>query len=237
MIALGVLACLLLGSTVGLGNGLIVRLGGINAVITTIATLSVVQGIALIARPTPAGVISQELTALLKLRIGMVPWSALLLLGLALLGDFWLYHSRSGLEARATGFSEQAAQRNGVKVTWVYLRACLLSGLLAALAGLFLAAQVSVGHPTAGEHFALSSIAAAVLGGAALTGGRGSFLGALFAALFFTLMTNLMSLLGLSSATGMIASGAMTLLAIFLYSGTGAFAHLPGRICRVRART
>jgi ribose transport system ATP-binding protein len=67
----------------------------------------------------------------------------------------------------------------------------------------------------------LTSIAAAVLGGAALAGGRGSFTGALFGAFFFTLMINVISILGLSSAVGIIASGAMTLLAIFFYSCLG----------------
>ena len=60
-----------------------------------------------------------------------------------------------------------------------------------------------------------------MLGGAALSGGRGSFVGALFGALFFALMVNVITLLGLSTAFGIIASGAMTLLAIFLYSGLG----------------
>jgi ribose transport system ATP-binding protein len=76
-----------------------------------------------------------------------------------------------------------------------------------------------VGHPTVGENFPLTSIAAAVLGGAALTGGRGSFVGAFFGAFFFTLMINVISILGLSTAVGVIASGVMTLMAIFFYSG------------------
>ena len=58
-----------------------------------------------------------------------------------------------------------------------------------------------------------------MLGGAALAGGRGSYVGAFFGALFFTLMINVISILGLSSAAGVIASGAMTLMAIFFYSG------------------
>jgi ribose transport system ATP-binding protein len=84
---------------------------------------------------------------------------------------------------------------------------------------LFLGAEVGVGHPTVGENFPLMSIAAAVLGGAALAGGRGSYVGAFFGAFFFTLMINVISILGLSSAVGVIASGAMTLMAVFFYSG------------------
>ena len=105
----------------------------------------------------------------------------------------------------------------------------------AAVAGLFLAPEVGVGHPTVGQNFALNSIAAAVLGGAALSGGRGSFVGALFGAFFFTLMVNVISILGLSASVGVIASGLMTLLAIFLYSGWRSLTAACGACCAGRA--
>ena len=95
----------------------------------------------------------------------------------------------------------------------------MLSGLLAALAGLFLAAQVGVGDATVGSEFTLTSIAAAVLGGASLFGGRGSFVGAVLGALFLSLIVNIIPLLGLTTAIGQIATGSLTLLAIVLYSG------------------
>jgi ribose transport system ATP-binding protein len=155
----------------------------------------------------------------LKLRVGFMPVWTLALVALAILGDMWLHRSRSGLEVKATGFREEAARRNGVAVDFVQIRAYVVASLMAAAAGLFLGAEVGVGHPTVGENFPLMSIAAAVLGGAALAGGRGSYVGALFGAFFFTLMINVISILGLSSAVGVIASGAMTLMAVFFYSG------------------
>jgi ribose transport system ATP-binding protein len=234
-IVLGVLFCLGLGTALGLANGLIVRLGGINAVITTIATLSIVQGAALIARPIPGGVINSDVTKLLKAKLGFIPLSALLLLAFAVIGDYWLHRTRGGLETKATGFREEAARRNGVGITWVHLRAYLICGAMAALAGLFLGAQVAVGHPTVGQNFALASIAAAVLGGASLTGGRGSFTGTLLGALFFTVMVNVLSLLGLSASVGVIASGIMTLAAVFLYSGVGELQDLLRRAFRPAA--
>lgn len=235
-IILGLLLVLALGLSVGLVNGLVVRLGGVNAVITTIATLSILQGFALIGRPTPGGLISTDLTGLLNGRVGFLPYSTLLLIVIAVAGDYWLHHTRSGLEAKATGFREEAARRNGIRITSIHLRAFMLSGGTAALAGLFLGAQVGTGHPTVGQNFALAGIAAAVLGGAALTGGRGSFSGALFGALFFTLMINIISLLGLSSAFGVIASGIMTLAAIFLYSGLLEFKRLVKSLFRPSSR-
>lgn len=234
MLALGALACLALGAAVGLLNGSLIRFAGINAVITTIAMLSVLQGVALVLRPTPAGAIAAGLADFLHARIGFLPVSALFVLALALFGDWWLNRTRAGLEVKAVGFREEAARRNGVSVNRVQLRAYVVAGALAALAGLFLGSEVGVGHPTVGQNYALSSIAAAVLGGAALSGGRGSFLGALFGALFFTLMINVLSILGLSTAVGVIASGAMTLIAIFLYSGLREVDRMARRLRRGR---
>ena len=234
-VLLGVFTCLLIGLAVGAINGVLVRYAHINAIITTIAMLSVLQGIALVYRPTPGGLISQEFTELFRMRIGFLPVSIFFLLALAVLGDFWLHRTRSGLESKAVGFREEAARRNGVRVDRVQIRAYVLAGLLATVAGFFLASEVGVGHPTVGQNYALSSIAAAVLGGAALSGGRGSFLGALFGALFFTLAINVISILGLSASVGVIASGIMTLLAIFLYSGISEVERISHNLRRRKA--
>lgn len=234
-VLIGALACLALGALVGLVNGSLIRFAGINAVITTIAMLSVLGGIALVLRPTPAGLIDPGFAELLRTRIGWLPLSAPLILALAVAGDWWLNRTRGGLEVKAVGFREEAARRNGVNVNGVQVRAYVIAGTLAALAGLFLASEVGVGHPTIGQNYALTSIAAAVLGGAALSGGRGSFLGALAGALFFTLMINVLSILGLSSAVGVIASGTLTLLAIFFYSGLREIDRLLRRLRRGRS--
>lgn len=236
MAILGVLGCLAIGVIAGMVNGVLVRFARINAVITTISMLSVLQGIALTGRPIPDGAIDSAFTDLLKLRIGFVPVWTVALVALAVIGDLWLHRSRSGLEVKATGFREEAARRNGVAVDFVQLRAYVLAATMAAMAGLFLGAEVGVGHPTVGENFPLMSIAAAVLGGAALAGGRGSYVGAFFGAFFFTLMINVISILGLSSAVGVIASGVMTLMAIFFYSGLGEVDRLLRRMRPARLR-
>ena len=219
MTIVGVLGCLAIGAIVGTTNGFLVRYAHVNAIITTIAMLSILQGVALIGRPTPDGTIDSNFADFLELRIGFMPIWTLALIALAILGDLWLHRSRSGLEVKATGFREEAARRNGVAVDFVQMRAYVIASLTAAAAGLFLGAEVGVGHPTVGENFPLMSIAAAVLGGAALAGGRGSYVGAFLGAFFFTLMINVISILGLSSAVGVMASGVMTLMAIFFYSG------------------
>jgi ribose transport system ATP-binding protein len=219
LVALGAALCLLVGVVVGLTNGVLARYVGINPVIATIATLSVVQGVALYLRPSPLGAINDDFLELLRTRIGFAPVSFFVILAAAIIGDIWLYRTRSGLKMRAVGFREEAAKRNGVHVNFVHLRAYLLSGIIAAVAGLFLASEVGVGHPVVGSGYTLTSIAAAVLGGASLAGGRGSFVGAMLGALFFTLTVNIITLLGLSTGAGVITSGALTLFAVFLYAG------------------
>ena len=218
-ILVGVAICLLVGAAVGFVNGFMVRFIGVNPVITTIAMLSVLQGLALYGRPSPFGVISQDFIDVLQTSIGTIPVSIFVILAVAALGDFWLYGTRSGLRLRAVGFREEAAKRNGVRIDLVHLRGYLFSGVLAAVAGFMLCSEVGVGHPTVGASYTLTSIAAAVLGGAALSGGRGSFVGAVVGALFFTLTLNIITLLGFNTGAGVIISGALTLLAVLLYSG------------------
>jgi ribose transport system ATP-binding protein len=218
-ILLGVLVCLVVGIAVGLGNGFMIRKVGINSVITTIAMLSVVQGAALYLRPSPGGVIDEDFVDFLQTRAGFVPVSFFLILACAIAGDFWLYRTRSGLKLRAVGFREEAAKRNGVRINFVHLRAYFLSGLIAVISGFFVCSEVGSGTPIIGSGYTLTSIAAAVLGGAALTGGRGSFVGALLGALFFTLTVNIITLLGLNTGAGTITSGVLTLFAVLLYSG------------------
>ena len=219
LIVLGVTLCLSSGAIVGLANGAMVRFVGVNPVIATIAMLSILQGFALYGRPSPFGVISQDFIDVLQTRVGFAPLSFFVILAGAIAGDFWLYGTRSGLRLRAVGFREEAAKRNGVRINIVHLRAYVFSGVLSATAGFLLASEVGVGHPTVGASYTLTSIAAAVLGGAALTGGRGSFIGAVLGALFFTLTLNIITLLGLNTGAGIIISGALTLFAVLLYSG------------------
>jgi ribose transport system ATP-binding protein len=219
LILLGSLVCLAVGIVVGLTNGALVRYVGINSVITTIAMLSVVQGIALYLRPSPFGVISEDFIDFFQTRVGFIPVSFFVILAAAIIGDIWLYRTRSGLKLRAVGFREEAAKRNGVRIGFVQMRAYLLSAVIAALSGLFVGSEVGVGAPVIGSSYTLTSIAAAVLGGAALSGGRGSFVGAMLGALFFTLTVNVITLLGLNTGAGIIASGALTLFAVAVYSG------------------
>ena len=219
LIFVGVVICLLIGLVVGAINGWLTHYAKIGPIVATIAMLSVLQGIALLVRPTPGGLISTGFNDILRARIGGLPASFFVLIAIAIAADFWLHRSRSGLQLKSVGFREEAAKRNGVKTNYVIMRSYILAAVCAAIAGLFLGSEVGVGHPTVGSTYTLASIAAAVIGGAALTGGRGSFISTLFGALFFALIANIVSLFGFNTAVGIVVSGALTLIAVFMYSG------------------
>jgi ribose transport system ATP-binding protein len=225
-VVLGVVACIAVGALVGFGNGSFVKAIGVNPFVATIATMSVIQGVALIVRPVYGGSISMDLQDLLTGGIGFVPGAFAVLAALAIGGDLWLHKTGGGLRTRAAGFAEEEARRNGLATTWLHLRGYVLCAVLAAVAGLLLASQIGIGHPTVGNMLLLGAFTSPFLGGASLFGGRGSFVGTLLGALFIATIMNAFTLLHVPSPIGTIISGFMTLVAITLYSGGGSWQRL-----------
>jgi cytosine/adenosine deaminase-related metal-dependent hydrolase/ribose/xylose/arabinose/galactoside ABC-type transport system permease subunit len=214
---LGAAAMLGMGILVGLFNATLVRWVKLPAIIATLATLSILDGIALSLRPIAAGLISFDFLDWITTSVGFVPVAFIVLLLAAGLWDAWLYATPAGLTLRAVGHDAQAARRIGAPTTRLRVGAFIASGLMAAVASFFLAAQVGIGDPRSGTSYALSSLAAAVLGGASLMGGRGTFVGAIVSALFLSLIVNILPLLGLSNVVGLITIGVLLLLGLSFY--------------------
>lgn len=208
-----------IGVALGVGavNVLLIRWLGLSSIIATLATYSALQGVALWLRPIPAGTISFEFVDKLLYSIGFMPVALIMIALVAVAADFWLYRTPGGLAARAMGLDEESASRRGVRVGFLFVRAFFISAFAAAIGGFFLAAQVGIGDPTAGLSFTLTSIAAAVLGGASLLGGRGSFVGALVGAFFLNVIINILPFLGWSASYGRIMVGLLTLIALSFY--------------------
>ena len=135
---------------------------------------------------------------------------------LAALADLWLYRSRSGLALRAVGLDETSSRRLGMSTGRTIILAFVVCSVMASIAGFYLAAEVQVGSPIIGNQ-ALESIAAAVLGGASLAGGRGSFFGTLLAAFFLTEINNVLPFFQQPTEYAEVAIGALILLALLLY--------------------
>jgi ribose transport system ATP-binding protein len=216
-LALGVLFVLAVAFTTGAVNVILVRGLKLSSIIATLATLSILDGISLWLRPQPAGPINSGFTNFMLKSIGFVPIAFIVIVVIAFTADIWLYRSAGGLAARATGLDEQAAERRGVRVGFLFVRAFFITSFAAAIGAFFLAAQVGIGDPRIGSSYTLTSIAAAVLGGASLFGGRGSFVGAVVGALFLNVIINVLPFLGWSASYGRIMVGTLTLVALAFY--------------------
>jgi 5-methylthioadenosine/S-adenosylhomocysteine deaminase len=213
----GVTLIFLGGVALGLVNAALVVWVKIPSIIATLATLSVLNGFSLALRETPGGQIDSDFRAIFSKAIGPVPIAFIVIvLGAALL-DYWLHATGSGLQTRATGYDEIAAKRNGVRTKWVRARALVLSSLFATLAAFMVMTRSGVGSAQIGDTYALNSITAAVLGGAALAGGRATFIGTLVASVLLALILTALPFLGLAAEHGLIIIGSLVLFGIVLF--------------------
>lgn len=223
----GALALLGVGLATGLLNATLVRVIGLPSIIATLGTLSILQGVSLLLRDHPEGTISTEFANAMLTSVGFMPIAFIGVVVLAVLWDLWLYRSRGGLAVRAVGLDETSARRLGGNAGRVVFTAFVVCSLMAAVAGFFSASLIQTGSPIIGG-YALQSIVAAVLGGASLAGGRGSFVGAVLAALFLSLILNVLPLLQQPTEYGQIAIGGLTLLALIVYQGPELWGRLRG---------
>lgn len=185
MTTFGVLGVLLAGAGCGAINGLLVIYGRLQPIVATISTGAIYFGIALFLRPFPGGAVNEDLAdALTGRQFGVVPSSLILLLAVVLL--VWIPYRKSvlGRAAFAAGSSEAAAYMSGVPLKRGKFSAYVLGGLFAGMGGLFLTFFTYTGDAAyqSGSSYTLWSIAAVVLGGVSLFGGRGSAIGAIFGA-------------------------------------------------------
>ena len=234
----GALLLVGVGLAVGVFNAILIRVFRLPSIIATIGTLSILQGAGLWLRDHPEGSISSGAVDTLTTSWSFVPVAFIGVVILALLGDMWLYRSRTGMALRAVGLDETSSRRLGIRTDRVVILAFVACSVMASIAGFYLAAEVQIGSPIIGNQ-ALESIAAAVLGGASLAGGRGSFFGALLAALFLSLIDNILPLFHQPTEYAEMTIGVLILLALILYQGPELLARLRSAwqgVGRLRAR-
>lgn len=217
-LAIGIGTAIGVGLVIGSVNATLIERIRISPVIATIATLGILQGIGLVLRPTAAGNIAASLLSGLTKQVWFFPWALLVVAILFVVADRTLRRSGAGLRMRAVGLNPQFAFRLGVNAPRVRQVAYVLCAILAALAGLLLAGQVGVGDSTVGSPYTLVAIAAPILGGASLLGGRGTFVGCLLGALLLSLGQTLPTTLGLAEGTSYYLTGGLTLLALLIYT-------------------
>ncbi|MGB8313095.1 MAG: ABC transporter permease [Aestuariivirga sp.] len=218
-VAFGIVAVLFVGALCGAINGAVVIYGRLQPIVATIATGAIYYGIALALRPFPGGSVDETVAdALTGKLFGLVPASLVALIAVVLV--VWMPFSRSvtGRAAYAVGSSEPAAYMSGVNIRRAKFAAYTLSGLLAGIGGLFLTFFTYTGEAAyaSGNAYTLFSIAAVVLGGVSLFGGKGSAIGAIFGALAFRTIGDLLFVFDFDPLWQPLFQGVVLLFAVSL---------------------
>lgn len=213
---LGMLVGLATGAIVGLLNGLIVAYARLPSFLVTLATLGIIAGGARqISDLQSIPVLSDTFIAIFGggslLGIpSLVFWTV----GVTVIGHIVLCHTRFGAHVLAVGDNAHAALVSGIKVARIRTYVLLLSGLLAALGGLLYAGRLQAARYTLGESDLMTVIAAVIVGGTALNGGKATVMGALVGSLMMGMLSNGLILMGLSVSWQMIVKGLIILCAV-----------------------
>jgi ABC-type sugar transport system ATPase subunit/ribose/xylose/arabinose/galactoside ABC-type transport system permease subunit len=203
---------------VGVVNGVLAEVARIPAVIATLVTFICLQGVALLLRPTPAGTIDPAFTDRLATKVGPLPIVLIVAVVAAVALDVTIRRTRWGLALRAVGSDPDSAHRLGARVRWIRFSAYLAAAALVFVAAMFYLGQAGIGSADVGTDYTLTTITAVVLGGAAIGGGRGAFLGALAGAALIQVITSAIPFLQLSDASEQWLIGGLILVSALGYS-------------------
>jgi ribose transport system permease protein len=212
-----VIGMLVLGALIGVVHGLLVARVGLPPFIVTLATLYLIQGAAFMVSTTPDGRVTSALSNVALQRIGPIPYSFAVLLVAVGVVAWVLRRTAFGRHLYAVGGDPAAARATGVPVARVLVTAYVLAGILAAVAGVLLAARATVGSPTAGQGLELSAITVVVLGGTSLLGGRGSLIGTLGGVVLLSLVSSSVTLLQLPATLTDLIRGIVILAAAAIF--------------------
>jgi ribose transport system permease protein len=213
-VPLAVGAGLVVAGVGGFANGLLVARVRVNALITTLGTLGIFQGVAILVggpgvTDLPDGFSTLGQTEWLRFQLPV--W---FMLGLALLFHYLLRHTRYFRQFYYVGSNAKAARLSGIDVERLQILGFTVMGLIAGVAGLAFAARVDTAVSAAGVGMELRVITAVILGGASLTGGKGSIAGALVGVLFMALISNILIIARVSSYWQGIVVGGILVLAV-----------------------
>jgi erythritol transport system permease protein len=219
-----ILMTLAVGALVGLFNGVLITKLNVAPFIATLGTLYIARGAALLISdgqtfPNLVGRADLGNTGFPFLGDGTilgVPASIVALIAIGALAAYVAARTPFGRQVYAVGGNERAALVSGVRIDRIKLIVYTISGLCAAFAGLVVASELVAAHPASGETFELNAIAAAVLGGTSLAGGRGSVGGTIIGAFVIGVLSDGLVMLGVSSFWQMVIKGSVIIAAVVL---------------------
>ncbi|HUZ63308.1 MAG TPA: ABC transporter permease [Acetobacteraceae bacterium] len=216
-ILLALVAGLAVGFVIGTVNALASDRLGIPPFIVTLAGLQAFRGLALLMSGgmTIAG-LPNAIGTIANTTIFHIPTLFVVMAVIGVCSHFVLRYTRLGRYMYAIGSNAESARRVGIDVTFVTLVAYCVSAVFAAVGGMLLVARLSMGTPTAATGYELQAIAAAVVGGASLFGGRGTIIGCFIGALLFTTIGNGANLLGVDPFWEMVIEGLLIAAVVYL---------------------
>lgn len=204
-------------AAVGVINGVIVAKGKITDFIVTLGTLSAASGLALILSDgKPKTIIDTHLLELSTGSIGILGWPFLIAAAIAVIAHVVLFHTRFGTHVLATGGAPESATAMGISTAKIKIAVYAIAGTLAGAGAILLVARVGAAEPASNTSFLLNSVAAVVLGGVSLFGGRGTVIGPVIGALLLTALVNGLTLLGVSQFYQPLSVGIVVVLAALL---------------------
>lgn len=212
---------LLAGAALGAISGIIIAKGKVQAFIATLVTMTLLRGVTMVytdGRPISTG-FTDTADSFAWFGTGYalgIPVPVWLMIVVFAGAWYLLNHTRFGRYVYAVGGNESATRLSGINVDRVKIGVYAICGLLAALAGIIVTSRLSSAQPTAGMGYELDAIAAVVLGGTSLMGGKGRIMGTLIGALIIGFLNNALNLLDVSSYYQMIAKAVVILLAVLV---------------------
>lgn len=215
-----VLLALAVAAVIGLGNGLIVTKLHVNGFIATLGVGLIIKGYLDTNYKGTAGKVPWEFQLIGATGVGPIPVSTIIMIAIAALVALFLARTRSGNHMFAVGGNEHVARLSGIHTARPIILAHVLCSISAALAGLLLASRLGVGSPTVGTQggYDLLSIAAVVLGGTLLMGGRGSVWGTIGGVAIFAVVDSVMSVLQVNPFLKDVVRGVVIVAAVAVYT-------------------
>lgn len=217
-----VMVCLLLAAAVGLINGLIITIARVTPLVATLGMNSILFGAALVyTGGAPHGGISPDFAVFGQGHFGPLPVSSICWLSIVLAVAFLTRRTIFGRELYAVGANATAARMMGVAVNQIVIAAYVLSAIMAVLGGLLLTSYIGSPSLGIGDQFLLTSIAATVVGGTALSGGIGSVIETVGGTLFITELNSFTNIVHVSTGVQFVLQGTVIALSVLMYRVIG----------------
>jgi ribose transport system permease protein len=219
-VPLALLAGVAIGGVFGAINGACIAWARMPPIIVTLATMGIARGLALIyTGGYPISGLPEWFSFFGRGSIAGIQVPILIMVLVYIVAWVILNHMSFGRHVYAIGGNEEAARLSGIRVSRTKLLVYVISGITAAIAGLVLTSRLMSGQPNSGVGFELDAIAAVVLGGAAISGGKGAIIGTLVGAMMLGVLNNGLNLMGVSPYVQNVIKGGIILVAIYISSG------------------